>query len=41
MKRSMGGRYCSMTTVDFGNALVLELRMANTATAEDPVSTPC
>lgn len=35
MKRSMGGRYCSMTTVDLGNAFVLELSTAKTATAED------
>jgi hypothetical protein len=30
---SMGGRYCSMTTVDIGNALVFERKMVRTATA--------
>lgn len=38
MYLSIGGRYCSMTIVDRGNALVLDLIKASTATADGTVS---
>lgn len=42
MNLSIGGRYCSIITVDRGNALVLERMIANTATAfQSSISRSC